>query len=100
MSGRVEQRLAEVVGEARSPLVNRLTTAGAVQELLGGLAFRELTSSEQTALVDSLGQLNETVFRDVAQAGEFRAWTRAFGPGRPSPGDAATRAAPRPRGSR
>ncbi|HET9654121.1 MAG TPA: toxin glutamine deamidase domain-containing protein, partial [Kineosporiaceae bacterium] len=70
---RVEQRLAESGAESGNPVVDRLTTAGAVQEVLGGLAPRDLTPSEQTALADSLGQLNETVFRDVAQAGEFRA---------------------------
>ena len=70
---RVEQRL-DVVGEARNQFVDRLTTAGAVQELLGGLAFRSLTPSERIALADSLGQLNETVYREVAQVGEFRAF--------------------------
>jgi hypothetical protein len=61
-------RLSDVGPDVRSSMVDRLTTAGAVRELLGGMAFRRLTPPERIALIDALGQLNETIFRDVAQA--------------------------------
>ena len=80
-----EERLAEVLEAAWSPFVDRLTTVGAVQELLGGVDSRGLTPSERVALVDALGQLNAAVYGGVGWEG----FARSYLPGQGVRGDVA-----------